>query len=83
MASLDHGLLKYFLQRLDYSKLYADHCPYSHEGEEHALVERKCTFFGDGFFEGMYDSLVVLLRLGNEFDLDVFKGEHGEDLGPP
>lgn len=36
----------------------------------------------DGLFEGMEVSLIVLLRLADDFDLDVLEGKHADHLSP-
>lgn len=73
---------EYFFEWLDDSKLECDLCSDSQEGHEQALVEGGDAFFLNGFFEGMDVALIVLIGTRDNFDFDVFEGEHGEYLSP-
>ena len=55
---------------------------HSNQREEHTLVERKQSLFVNGFPKCMEIALVVLLRFGDDFDFDVFKVEHADNLSP-
>ena len=54
----------------------------SDQWKKHSFVEWKHSFFLDGFAEGMDKSLIVLVRFGDDFYLDVFEGKHTYDLAP-